>query len=242
MGFYNPNRKLDVNPAAIKQLDIPNPRSASTAATYRRALDPNSGLFKNIAKSVGYTGELTKGQIDEVTQVAFAYRYVDGITNAIGGQKALLTSLAEKVSKATNKQDIYKIVAGNLQIKYSSIQDYVYTYNRGFSDALSYKKLKANEVWQSTYAKLVDDVETARAADPSLMSKAELEDFRTKLADDFDEQARLSGDNSIRKALDDGTFFTDNRLCKSCDNVKGASKTLLDDEVFDDLIGACKAN
>ena len=158
MGFYNLIAKLDVNPAAIKQLDIPNPRSASTAATYRRALDPNSGLFKNIAKSVGYTGELTKGQIDEVTQVAFAYRYVDGITNAIGGQ-ALLTSLAEKVSKATNKQDIYKIVSGNLQIKYSSIQDYVYTYNRD-CDALSYKKLKANEVWQSTYAKLVDDVET----------------------------------------------------------------------------------
>ena len=193
--------KLDVNPAAIKQIEVPNVRSASSAMTYRKVLDPNSSSFKSIASSVGYTGSLTKGQIDEVTQVAFAYRYADGITNAIGGQKALLSSFAEKVSKASSKQDIHKIVSGNLQIKYSSIQDYVYTYNQGFSDTLAFKKLKTNEVWQSTYAKLVDDVEAARAADPSLMSKAELEDFRTKLADDFDEQARLSGDNSIRKAI-----------------------------------------
>jgi elongation factor G len=110
--------KLDVNPTAVRQLDIPNPSSSGSAALYRNTLDPSSTKFKNIATSVGYTGDLTKNQIDEVSQVAFAYRYADGITATAGSNKALLSNFAKKIVEAGNKTDIEKIISGDFNIKY----------------------------------------------------------------------------------------------------------------------------
>ena len=229
--------KLDANPAAIKTLDAPNVKAQNSASSYTAVLEPTAdSKFAAVARSVGID-DVTKAsneQISQVSQVAFAYKYVDDIVANLGGAGNLVGRVAKPLASASNANDITRLVVG-AGINYQGLNNYLRAYNARFaSPRLAHRRLNIQDVWQATYAKVLDDVEIARDANKSLMTDAEIQSFRSRLADNFDQQA---GGTFIKKAVDED-FFTGSRLCRS--GCSGSSKTL--DDVFDELIGACRAN